>query len=337
MDAYVVLNSISSTQLVLDAWLIPEGVFTQFSDMFGFLRAAIEVLTTVFQIDISPISISNPILPKEFEPGSTFYKWFAEYETTTEKFFLYHWEQMIITLPIDAVPGMETYPYHTRWYYKDTPPDPEQGYLLPYEQQDFDAGDGQTYKASAFNGFGYAMNLMRWFTYTSPSEYVYIFYLPSMIFHYEGGTPDLSDFDFVLGPEPETHHYLASTIPPTEASYTGGNVWNISQEFSDNIDISEGPISGGWYYYLDLDNCTGKNWKTALQGAQPATEPGGVPTTQLLPLLTLLATAAEILSPFLCAKTFAQKAFTLRPNRLYGMAANNYPLAISGKAEVIKQ
>jgi len=342
MDGYVILKSYTASQVILDCWLVPEGLFTDIPEFFGATRAVIESLTDVFQISTSLVTKSNPLLPKILPSGTKLCSFPLSIETLEATFYLYYWEISDVSLPLDAVPGYEKFNYHIRWYYKNTPPSTEQGYLLPYNQEEFDAGDGETYLASTFPATApsWAQNLMRWFTYTEPlpdGEYVYIFYLPSLYYHYLGGAVDLSDFEFSTSPEtPSLHNWHSSTVPPIQPSYTGSNVWNISDEFSAAIEIDSGAMGGGWYYYLNLSGCTLLNRNTALKGSVVEEEPCGAPPTTLLPLALTIFEALHLVKDFFPG--LGQfKLTNLGKSQYYGLHDSEYPQSIGGMGEGIRK
>jgi len=342
MDGYVVLKSYTATQVILDSWLLPDAMFTDLPEFFGASRAAIELLTDVFQIDVASVTKSNPVLPKILPSGTKLYKFPLSIETLEADFYLSYWEISDVSLPLDAVPDVEKFNYHIRWFYINTPPNPEQGHLLPYNQEEFDAGDGEEYLASTFpeTAPSWAQNLMRWFTYTAPppdGEYVYIFYLPSLYYHYLGGEVDLSDFEFSISPEtPSLHNWHSSTVPPAQPSYTGTNVHYISTEFSAAIEIDSGAMEGGWYYYLNLGGCTFLNRKTALRGAGVEEEPCGAPPTTLLPLALTIFEALRMVKDFfpgLCSFRLTN----LGKSKYYGLYDSGYPQAINGMGEGVRK
>ena len=323
MDGYVILNTLNEYQLVLDGWWCDPGALPLLEDYWTYTWIAIEELTTVFKINMSDVSNSNPVLPKFFYAGSTFYKPLATFDTTEKQYYLYFWEITHIDLPLDAVPGMDSYNIHIRWYYKDTPPDKDQDYLLPYNHEEFDAGDEQKYLYSDAGSSGYGMNLWRWQQWATLNRYICYSY--ATYFHELGGDPDWETDYWVESDETWRFHLQDEHVPPEQSEYLGGNVYNISQEFTDAIDIDSGYLGDMYYYYINLGGCTLTNAKIALQGKTPEVVP--YPTSPL----AMVTGIAQIINALNCMKfIFAgTPAYThkkqLTINRRKGLAANGVP------------
>lgn len=272
MDAYVVCKSMGSSSMVLQAWLAPEALIDDFASFFGWTIDYIEGMTTVFKIDISLLDKFNPVLEKFYPMSSVFYSYPQVLEDTDADMHLWYWEYATYFLPLEVIPGLSDFTLVATWNYRTTPPQKNQDYLYPDNQEDGDAGDGEIYKhaTSGANPFSYSLELWRWYTWQAPppdGEYVYISQAPAWQFHYMGGDPDFSDYSINVNPDyPPYNTLVASTTPPIQPAYTGNNVWNISPEFSAAISIHNTAIGGGWVYYLDLDGGSLHIKRTALAG-----------------------------------------------------------------------
>lgn len=273
MDGYIIINSISATELVLDAWLLPSEIFGDNEYLFEFAVSVIEANTSFFYIDVSQVSRFNPRLPKILPTNTVFFSFPpAGYETLTKDFYLQEWEVVDLDLPSLAIPEVSRVPFRVQWTYVANFDD-DLPFALPYDRQETDAGNGQTCKSSINGGGAFQPTLLRWLTDLSPPQYRYIIYEPVVWIHYAGaGNPDFSDYEFQSS---ETYNYVlvATTTPPEQPAYTGTEVWEISDEFDNQIEID----SGQYYYYLSLKNCWATVANSVLVGS-PTPSKGGNPS-----------------------------------------------------------
>jgi hypothetical protein len=328
MDGYVILNTLTDQQLILDGWWVDPSVLPILEDYWTYTWIAIEELTSVFKIAMDAVTGTNPVLPKSFPEFSTFYQPPATFGVTDKIYYLHYWEIAHVDLPLDAVPGMESYNIKIKWYYRDDPPDPNQDYLLPYNQQAFDAGDGQQYLYSDFGSTGYNLTLWRHQQWIHTNRYLCNSY--AIYFHELGGDPDWSDY--WVEPDENVHYFFQDDkVPPEVSKYLGGNVWNISDEFSAAIEIDSGMIGDMNYYYLTLGSCSLVNSKTALKGAPPVevlfpTNP--VPVIIGLELI-ISAFMGHINPLFFGCVPMLRK--TLSARKKIGFALNGVPQGIEGQ------
>jgi len=268
-DGYVVFSSESSSVLELHGWLVPSEILSDLNDFFGLLAATIEANTDYFAFDASKVSKISPVLPYEMPSGTVFFDYPGLYHTTAKKFYLDRWEFLLLSLPELAFPGDRPFAAKIKWFYKDTSPVFPSAYLYPNNRCDYPGEDGTIIKASSYGG-GSAVDisLLRWITDVNPypqGEYKYVIDGMAMEFHEMGGSPDWSDYESVASPT-WFYHVLATSTPPAQPSYTGGNVWNISEEFSDQIEI----YSSEYLYTLDLEGTNMQPWRSQVALADPS-------------------------------------------------------------------
>ena len=283
MNLYIETKSHTSTTLELQAWLVPPGLLSEYEDFFGLLVATIEANTDYFIVNSESLSKSNPILPKALPSGTVFFDYPALYYTTENDLNLFSFEVQPMGLPVILPTGESQFIYYAVWNYRIDDPPIDPTYLLPYNNEEHDAGGGQTYCTSSFpqNPSSYDLPLLRWFTDQTPPLYRYIVEDKATWLHYKGsGVCTFEDYAIILN---DIYYMYAETTPPAQPSYTGGNVWNISTEFSDAIDID---TDGYSYYYLFLGGCSHITWRTVL--CNYSLEPSGPSTPPWLIALPLL-------------------------------------------------
>lgn len=297
MDAYVEVKSLSTSQLVLRAWLVPTGLLGEFSQFFGALTSTIEANTTVFLIDADQISEENPVLAHKYDENSVFFDFGPIYQTLTKDFHLYYWEWLGANVPLNHIPGTEQFTFYCEWVYKDTPPNYPEYPLYPYNEKTVDAGNGYAYICSSFpqNDVSFGINLVRWFTDASPPLYRHVVEGKSTWLHYLHGYASFLDYTASENPTKDDYRLLAETVPPAFPSYTGTNMthWEaISQEFADEIEID---TDNQTYYYLTYGALSGKTWRSVLQGKAPVDTPGLSPNISTDIMTTLIPQLQNVL------------------------------------------
>lgn len=326
MDGYVICSQLTSNTLELQGWWCDPGALPILEDYWTYTWIAIEELTTIFKIDMSQVSESDPVLPKEFASGSTFYSPPTTFRTTDKTYYLLYWEIGKAILPLDAIPGEEAYNFHILWHYSDEPPSPDNDYLLPYNQSEVDAGDGEKYLLSSQysgDGIAYGMNLWRWQQWVDLNRYLCPHW--AIRFHEDNGDPDWSEYVIEPGADPVYFSLKDEKVPPDVSNYLDGNFTAppMTQEFVDAIDIDSGYLGDMFYYYVEL-GVTFNNWKPIVKGAPP--EPGA--PTGIFGLIVGLgwvlgASIAKSLSWQYGSYPKTQGKFTI--NRRKGVAANGVP------------
>lgn len=328
MDGYVICSQITSNTLELQGWWCDPGALPILEDYWTYTWIAIEELTTVFKIDMSQVTPANPVLAKEYPPTSVFYSPPASFPITDKTYYLLYWEIGKATLPLDAIPGEEAYNFHILWHYSDEPPSPDNDYLLPYNQSEVDAGDGEKYLLSSQysgDGIGYGMNLWRWQQWVDLNRYLCPHW--AIRFHEDNGDPDWSEYVVEPGTDPVYFSLKDEKVPPAVSNYLDGNFTAppMTQEFVDAIDIDSGYLGDMFYYYVEL-GVTFNNWKPIVQGAPPVTITHPV---SFMPIFTALALIVDVLEGGGIRQSFG-RIFSLLAkltvNRQRPLAGNGMPL-----------
>lgn len=254
MRDFIVLQDYSATQYTLAMVSVWEGWVTTFDTFLGGALTAIELATSIFEVDADLLSFLNPVLPLEFDSGIF---WHRSTAVAVQPFTgvgrLKSWQGSALTLGLD-VPLAEEYltPHIVcQWLYVLDYDYPTEA-IFDYPNDQGIVRDTVSFSPSTLTAFGYNPDLYRQLQ-SPPAPGSENAVLPdlSLPFHYLGGALDLSQYSVSFVPSSETAFNLVATESlPAGVDYKGTNVWNISDEFSDRIGINSGSIGDSYYYRL---------------------------------------------------------------------------------------
>jgi len=259
MDSYVCLYSESSTGFTLRTINVPVAFLSAIPLFFGEYVSMIEAATTLFGVDLASLSISEPVLPLSFSYPS--FKRAENFDIRTIPSFacnLVRWSFTRQLITAGIVPGYTPPPILAEWEYtfEDIPV-----YSGIYDYIDgriiSEMPDGSTSSSSMLGNAPYSadITLLRK-TYALPAPGTEICVIPddALQYHYEGGTPDFSQYSVVSGQFPR-YNLVARELMPDGVDYKGTNVFYVSPEFRALIEIDAGGYGSNSYYFLELKGC----------------------------------------------------------------------------------
>ena len=291
-DMYIILESLRDDGYTLRAMKPSMVVDFFFAAWLGDTEAGIEAVTTIFRVDLAGLSRLAPILPPTFF-NATFWMWpslMSIRPITDEIAYLDSWEFDYYTLPLSLLDGYSPPVASALWRYKTKGLFLDDGSHRYLDNQESRMESESVVVNSSTSGLSPASASLWLFNKPIgppiPGIEKGIIEDTALDYHALSSPPDLLQYSLFPDPDESWRWYLmAAEDMPDGIDYKGGNVWNISPEFSDLIQVD----SGGWglnYYYI-LSLRTGTRWPEA---SQRRTFPG-VSTEPPAPIFPLLPPA----------------------------------------------
>jgi len=272
INMYVFVESISSVHLRLQAF----DLTPVFVDWMGAeaLIASLEASSLIFEVDLSEISLVNPVAPREIPPGSLLVgKWPTITQITTDEYYYtlasWDYEAWTVPLPLQGLIGGSEGCIYAVWEYivGDLPLLPAWRYPNEHSQGKL-SDDTPTYMSTTPYGYKpdvlYASD-----TYVSSEHPELDSYaqasirLPYLMYHQADGPLDLSGWNIEIGDGEgirKVKVYGLGGIGMID--YLGQNIFNVSPAYSELFATHSGFTNPPDSYYrieLDRGDVTRKN------------------------------------------------------------------------------
>ena len=251
---FVVIDENTPDQITLHTVYVSEFLLAILDSVFGYSIAVIEAQTNVFQVDLSGLTPSSPVLPWTFDDA------FFWTQGIVGEHALGHWELAFwdfVPRTFEPLGFLDTPPpiVSASWTYRPfVKRKPDNTDVLPYNEVLLSVdGFGITMSNPSASGSGSGFRLFQSIIGPTAPGVDNSVITDEAIWLHEMGQGDLSEFSFSWDSVAAGRYSIqASAAMPNGVVYSGDGVLNISSEFSAEIDTYYAVIGNYTYYFLDL-------------------------------------------------------------------------------------